>query len=198
MTTMHTDMAGGRRRARRAARWCAGSRLPVRVTALVPAAENSLSGSAYRPATSCGTSAAGPARSTTPTPRDGSCSPMRWPTRSRGCGPTSLVDVATLTGAMKVALGTAHRRAVRDLRRRSPAALLAAGAATGEPLWRHADAGGVRVGARLAGRRRDERAGQSGRRSPRRCSCSPFTGGVPWAHLDIAGPGARRPRTTGS
>ena len=36
-----------------------------------------------------------------------------WPTRSRRSSPTQIIDVATLTGAARVALGTTHAAAVR-------------------------------------------------------------------------------------
>ena len=100
--------------------------------------------------------------------------------------PDVVVDVATLTGAMKVALGVrtggvfASTPALRD-------ALVDAGAATGEPWWpmpltdhletdvdstladvRQAPPGPGGIVAALFLRR--------------------FTGGRPWVHLDIAGP----------
>ena len=68
-------------------------------------------------------------------PKEGWCWPTRWRTRLRGCGPTAIVDLATLTGAMKVALGmrTGGLFATTD---DLADGLLAAGDAVGEPLWR--------------------------------------------------------------
>ena len=103
---------------------------PVRVTGLVAAAENAVGGDAMRPGdVRHATTAAAPPRSPTPTPRAGWCWPTRWRTPSPSSTPPSLVDVATLTGAMKVALGQqvggllrqrrrARRRAPRGRRRR--------------------------------------------------------------------------------
>ena len=59
---------------------------PVRVTGLLPLAENSV-GARRRsvPATCCGTTAGAPPRSPTPTPRAGWCSPTPSPTPSPSC-----------------------------------------------------------------------------------------------------------------
>ena len=62
---------------------------PVRVTGLLPLAENSVGG-ALDPARrrAARTTAAAPPRSPTPTPRAGWCSPTRWPTPSPSSSPT--------------------------------------------------------------------------------------------------------------
>jgi leucyl aminopeptidase len=185
MNTMFTDMAGGAA-VLAAVRAIAQARLPVSVTALVPAAENSLSGSSYRPGdvirhfggrtTEIGnTDAEG--RLVLADALAYAAARLR---------PSVLVDIATLTGAMKVALGlrTGGLFATTD---ELADALLAAAAATGEPLWRLplpaeyealldspvADAnnspgnpGGITAALFLR----------------------PFTAGLPWAHLDVAGP----------
>ena len=56
------------------------------------------------PATSSARRTARRSRSSTPTPKDGSCWPTRCTTRAAN-GATHMVDFATLTGAMAVALG---------------------------------------------------------------------------------------------
>ena len=78
---MKTDMAaGGAVIAVHGAR-CATPASRVRVTGLVAAAENMPGGSALRArATSSRTTAAGPSRCSTPTPRAGWCWPTPWPT----------------------------------------------------------------------------------------------------------------------
>ena len=101
--------------------------------------------------------------------------------------PSVLVDVATLTGAAKVALGT-RTAALFATSDDLAAALYDAGEATGEPLWRLpmpaeydelldspvADATNApgNPGAITAA-----------------MFLRAFVGDVPWAHLDIAGPG---------
>ena len=193
MNMMFTDMAGGAA-VLGALRAIATARVPVRVTALVPAAENMLSGSAYRPSDVVRhfggrTSEVG---NTDAEGRLVLADALAYATaRLR---PSAIVDIATLTGAMKVALGlgTGGLFATSDS---LAAALAAAGAAAGEPLWRMpmlkeyeslldspvADAtnsagnpGGITAALFLR----------------------PFVKDVPWAHLDIAGP-ARAPKDNG-
>jgi leucyl aminopeptidase len=193
MRMMHTDMAGGAA-VLAAVRLVAQLRLPVRVTALVPAAENSFSGSAMRPGDVV-RHVGGRTSEITNTDAEGRlvlADALAYAVRR--LRPTALVDVATLTGAMKVALGlrTGGLFATDD---RLANALSKAGAAAGEPLWRLpldrdyaasldspiADAnnspgnpGGITAALFLR----------------------PFAGDVPWAHLDIAGPG-RAPEDDG-
>jgi leucyl aminopeptidase len=100
--------------------------------------------------------------------------------------PTVLIDLATLTGAMKVALGTrtgglfATDTTLAD-------ALIAAGETAGEPLWRlplaedyeslvHSDIADA-----------NNSPGNPGGIAAA-LFLRPFAGDVPWAHLDIAGP----------
>ena len=185
MNTMFTDMSGGAA-VLGALHAVAAGGLPLRVTALVPAAENMLSGSAYRPSDVIRhfggrTSEVG---NTDAEGRLVLADALAYAVaRLR---PTVVVDIATLTGAMKIALGlgTGGLFATSD---GLAAALTAAGAATGEPLWRLpmpveyerlldspiADAtnspgnpGGITAALFLR----------------------PFVKDVPWAHLDVAGP----------
>jgi leucyl aminopeptidase len=185
MHLMRTDMSGG---AAVIAAMVAVARLrvPVKVTALVPAAENHVSGSAYRPGDVV-RHANGTTTEVTNTDAEGRlvlADAMGHAVRT--LQPTALVDVATLTGATKVALGVrtgglfANDAALADR-------IMAAGEVAGEAWWRmplaadHAD--GVR----------------SDIADLRQCPPGPggvtaalflreFTGGLPWAHLDIAGP----------
>ncbi|MFQ5974373.1 MAG: leucyl aminopeptidase, partial [Alphaproteobacteria bacterium] len=109
-----------------------------------------------------------------------------WYTQKR-FKPEALVDLATLTGAIMVALGREHAGLFSNDDGLSDR-LTAAGKAVGEPLWRmplgevydrqiDTDAADVRnLGtARWGG---SITAAQFLQR---------FTGGVPWAHIDIAG-----------
>ncbi|WP_159940364.1 MULTISPECIES: leucyl aminopeptidase [unclassified Nocardiopsis] len=106
--------------------------------------------------------------------------------------PDVLVDVATLTGAAKVALGTGTG-ALYSTDDALAAALERAGEAAGEPLWRmplteeYTETTRSQV-ADLAniGTRKD--FGPAGA-TDAALFLRAFTGDVPWAHLDIAGPG---------
>jgi leucyl aminopeptidase len=185
MTMMFTDMAGGAA-VLAAVRAVAAANVPVRVTGLVPAAENALSGSSYRPSDVVRhfggrTSEIG---NTDAEGRLVLADALAY--AAARLRPSAIVDIATLTGAMKIALGLrtgglfATSDAVAD-------GLIAAGAQTGEPLWRLplqaeyesllaspvADAnnspgnpGGITAALFLR----------------------PFVKDVPWAHLDVAGP----------
>jgi len=104
----------------------------------------------------------------------------------RELAPDLIVDAATLTGAMKVSLGmrTGGLFATDD---RLADALLAAGERAGERWWRMPllDHVADEVDSTIA----DLRQAPPG---PPAISAAlflrRFTGGLPWAHLDIAGP----------
>lgn len=101
--------------------------------------------------------------------------------------PDVLVDIATLTGAVKVALGqqVGGLYATADT---LASALSEAGAATGEPWWRLPLAGIYEE--RLASKVADADNGAGGPGSiTAALFLQHFTGGLPWAHLDIASVG---------
>ena len=131
---MYTDMAGGAA-ALGALQAVAARRLPVRLTVLVPAAENSLSGSAMRPSDVI-RHYGGRTTEVQNTDAEGRlvlADALAYAVaRLR---PTAVVDLATLTGAMKVALGV-RTGGLFSTDDDLAAALVAAGAAAGEPLWR--------------------------------------------------------------
>jgi len=100
-----------------------------------------------------------------------------------------IVDVATLTGAAKVALGLRHGALYAtddDL----AAALTAAGRAAGEPLWRMPLIDDYRPGidSDVADVANIERRGFGGGSIMAALFLREFTGGRRWAHLDVAGP----------
>ena len=185
MKTMHTDMAGGAA-ALGALRIVAALRVPVRMTVLVPLAENAISGSAMRPGDVV-RHYGGRTTEIHNTDAEGRlvlADALAYAVaRLR---PTALVDIATLTGGMKVSLGlgTAGVLATSD---ELAAGLDDAADATDEPLWRlplldeyesqlHSDVADAN--------------NSSG--NPQAITAAmflrPFAGSVPWAHLDIAGP----------
>ncbi|XVS65319.1 leucyl aminopeptidase [Actinosynnema sp. CA-299493] len=185
MHLMRTDMSGGAA-VIAALVGIARQSLPVRVTGLVPAAENHVSGSAYRPGDVI-TQYGGTTTEVTNTDAEGRlvlADALAYAVRN--LRPDVLVDVATLTGAMKVSLGlrTGGLFATDD---DLAARVAEAGARVGESWWR------MPLPADLAEDVRSDIA------DLRQCPPGPggitaalflkeFTGGVPWAHLDIAGP----------
>jgi len=185
MHLMRTDMSGGA--AVIATLLAVGQlALPLRVTGLVPCAENQVSGSAFRPSDVV-RQVDGTTTEVTNTDAEGRlvlADALAYAVRT--LAPTTLVDVATLTGAMKVSLGLR----TGGLFTSEPGLaerIQVAGEAVGEAWWPmpliddHAD--GVR----------------SDIADLRQCPPGPggitaalflreFTAGLPWAHLDIAGP----------
>jgi leucyl aminopeptidase len=193
MRMMHTDMAGGAA-ALAALRSIAERRLPVRTTVLVPAAENAFSGSALRPGDVV-RHFGGRTSEIMNTDAEGRivlADALAY--AAARLRPSVLVDLATLTGAMKVALGlrVGGLFATTDA---LAGALGAAGRATGEPLWR------LPLSSDYAGTLHSDVAdAQNSPGNPGGITAAlflePFTGGLPWAHLDIAGP-ARSPEDDG-
>jgi leucyl aminopeptidase len=185
MHLMRTDMAGGGA-VIAALLAIARLALPIRVTGLVPAAENHVSGSAYRPGDVV-RHYDGTTTEVTNTDAEGRmvlADALGYAVRH--LAPDLIVDVATLTGAMKVSLGlrTGGLFATDD---ELAAALLAAADRAGERLWRMPllDHVAEDVPSELA----DLRQAPPG---PGAISAAQFlrrfTGELPWAHLDIAGP----------
>jgi leucyl aminopeptidase len=185
MNTMFTDMAGGAA-VLGAVRAVAAAGVPVQVTALVPAAENAFSGASYRPGDVV-RHYGGRTSEINNTDAEGRivlADAIAY--AAARLRPAVIVDIATLTGAMKVALGlrTAGLFATAD---EVADGLAAAGAAAGEPLWR------------LPMPTEYESSLQSPIADAVNAPGNPgaitaalflrrFADGVPWAHLDVAGP----------
>jgi leucyl aminopeptidase len=188
MKLMKTDMAGG---AVVIAVMSALARLGVtdRVTGLIPAAENMPSGSAYRPGDVL-RHYGGRTVEVRDTDAEGRlvlADAMAY--ADAELEPDQLIDLATLTGAARIALG-GIRAALYASRDDLADSLIAAGEASGDRLWRMplpdaylsaldspvADLANVSDG--------DEGAGSI----TAALFLREFTGGRPWAHLDIAGP----------
>jgi len=185
MREMKTDMAGG---AAVLAAVDAAARLalPVAVTAVVPAAENAVSGSSYRPADVV-RHVGGRTTEVLNTDAEGRMVLADGLAYARlELGATVLVDVATLTGAMKIALGTktAGLYATTD---GLADALVTAGAHAGESLWRMPLAQEYRdlLDSEVADA--NNAPGNPGSTTAA-LFLQPFAGDLPWAHLDVAGP----------
>ena len=186
MEDMKGDMAGGAA-VIEATGAIAELGLPVRVLTVAAASENMPSGHAYRPGDII-TAANGKTIEITNTDAEGRLvlADALWYAREQGA--THVLDLATLTGAMEVALGDlyagvfANDDAWRD-------EILAAGEASGDHIWpfpmhpryrRYVDSVFAdlknssdlrQAGAVLAAKFLEE-----------------FAGDGPWAHADIAGP----------
>jgi len=188
MLEMKGDMAGG------AAVLGAMSALaaldcPVAVEATICAAENMISGTAFRPGDIL-TALNGVTIEILSTDAEGRLVLADGLVDTARRGATELIDLATLTGAAVVALGdgtTALFASDDDLAER----LLAAAARTGERCWRmplieelndkiKGDVGDVK-----------NSGGRAGGAITAALFLRRFSEGLPWAHLDIAG-SARR------
>ena len=165
-----------------------GMQLPVNLVVIVPAVENAIDGNSYRPSDVI-TSMAGKTIEVGNTDAEGRlilCDALTYAERFK---PEALVDVATLTGACMVALGT-YASGLMSKHDDLSTELLDAGETVFDRAWRlplwdeyqtllesqFADVyniGGRWGGAITAG-----------------CFLSRFTEGQRWAHLDIAGSGS--------
>ena len=133
MRLMKKDM-GGAAHALALAGLVMGARLPVRLHLLIPAVENSISGSAFRPGDVLPTRK-GITVENTNTDAEGRLVLGDALTRAGEESPELILDFATLTGAARVALGPdLPATFVND--EALAQALLAAGTAVGDPLWR--------------------------------------------------------------
>jgi len=133
MRLMKKDM-GGAAHALALARLIMDAHLPVRLHLLIPAVENSIAGNAFRPGDVLATRK-GVTVENTNTDAEGRLILGDALTRAGENAPELILDFATLTGAARVALGPdlpatfVNDDALAD-------ALLAAGVASEDPLWR--------------------------------------------------------------
>ncbi|MFG2005865.1 leucyl aminopeptidase [Spirillospora sp. NPDC048911] len=189
MKTMKTDMAGGGVViAVMGALRALGVR--ARVTGLIAAAENMPSGSSMRPGDVI-THFGGTTSEVLNTDAEGRlvlADALAY--ADAELDPDVVVDVATLTGAAKVALGlrTGALFANDDA---LATALEAAGAAAGEPLWRLPMVEDYRqaIESDVADVANIERRGFGGGSIMAALFLREFVGDRTWAHLDVAGPG---------
>ena len=160
---------------------------PVRVVGLVAAAENAVGGNALRPGDVV-RHYGGRTTEVTNTDAEGRlvmADAMAYAVAH--LDPAVLVDVATLTGAIKVALGQqvgglfANDDTLAE-------ALLGSAARSGEPLWRFplASVYEDKLSSRVADA---DNAGGGPGAITAALFLQHFAGGVPWAHLDVASTG---------
>jgi leucyl aminopeptidase len=160
---------------------------PVRVTGLLACAENAISGNAMRPGDVV-RHYGGRTSEVTNTDAEGRlvlADAIAYAVSE--LQPTVVVDVATLTGAMKIALGqrTGGLFATDDALADQ---LLAAGKAAGEPLWRMPLVDDYEELLESSVADADNAAGSPGAVTAA-LFLRHFTDRVPWAHLDIASVG---------
>ncbi|WP_141578003.1 M17 family metallopeptidase [Actinomadura sp. WMMA1423] len=189
MKTMKTDMVGGGVViAVMSALRALGVR--ARVTGLVAAAENMPSGSSMRPGDVI-THYGGTTSEVLNTDAEGRlvlADALAY--ADARLDPGVMVDVATLTGAAKVALGLKHA-ALFASDDALAGELTRAGKAAGEPVWRLPLVEDYRaaIDSDVADINNIGRGGYGGGSITAALFLREFTGGRPWAHLDIAGPG---------
>ncbi|MCK5807373.1 leucyl aminopeptidase [bacterium] len=185
MVDMKTDM-GGSAAVIGAMRAIALQKLPINVVAVVAAAENSIGGNAYRPGDIIG-SMNGKTIEVLNTDAEGRLTLVDAVTYAiRKEKATHIVDVATLTGAVLVALGTSTAGVVTNQGALFNK-LAKAGEQAGEQVWKlpyypeyqemiKSDIADVKnIGGKYAG---SITAG---------CFVGEFVENLPWVHIDIAG-----------
>lgn len=157
---------------------------PVKVTGLLMIAENAVGGASMRPGDVI-THYGGRTSEVTNTDAEGRlvlADGLAY--AAAKLKPTVLIDVATLTGAAKVALGL-HLGGVFATTDELAAELREAGHAAGEPLWRLplAETYNEMLASKVADA--DNAPGGPGAITAA-LFLQPFTAGLPWVHLDIA------------
>ena len=191
MLAMKTDMGGGAA-VLGTLRAVADLKLPIKVTVLVAAAENMPSGSAQRPGDVL-RQYGGTTVEVLNTDAEGRlvlADAIAY--ADRDLKADVIVDVATLTGAMPIALGKRHAGMFASDDELA-AQLLAASEASGERAWRMPLVDDYRraldspiADLRNIGQPKLKLGGGS---ITAALFLREFAGGRPWAHLDIAGPG---------
>jgi leucyl aminopeptidase len=186
MENMKGDMSGG---AAVVAGMCAIADLdvPLRVLAVVASTENMPSGNAYRPGDVL-TAANGKTIEITNTDAEGRLvlADALWYAREQGA--THVMDLATLTGAMSVALGDFYAGLFANDDEWADQ-ILGASRASGDHLWRFPLHPRYRryVDSRYADMKNSSDLREGGAVLAAEF-LKEFAGKGPWAHLDIAGP----------
>jgi len=183
MVTMKSDMSGAAAVIEATAA-IAELGLPVRVLCVVGATENSIGGSAMRPGDVL-TAANGATIEIDNTDAEGRLVLADCLHHAVQLGAEQLIDVATLTGAMKVALGSEYCGyfATSDS---LAAAIEAASATAGEPVWRMPL--DDRYGEHMKGKVADltnAALGKGGGACSAAAFLQRFSGELPWAHFDF-------------
>jgi leucyl aminopeptidase len=184
MEKMKYDMAGGAA-VMGAMRAIAKLKPPIPVTALIPAVENMAGGRAQRPGDIV-TSLSGKTIEVLNTDAEGRLILNDALTYAQRLGCTHLVDVATLTGAIVVALGNVNIGAFTN-NDAMLARLMAAAKAEGERTWQMPMDDDYKELLKSAFADLANIGGRSGGSISAAWFLREFAGDTPWVHLDIAG-----------
>lgn len=187
MTTQKMDMAGAAAVAA-AIHAIAALEVPVSVTAYLPLAENMISGSAMRPGDVL-TTLSGKTVEVLNTDAEGRLVLADALTMAVRDEPDAIINIATLTGPCVVALGDKIAGLFGD--DETVAAIQQAAEATGELLWRLPIPDEQRIKVRTESKVADLLQHDWVRWGSALYAAAfleQFVEGLPWAHLDIAGP----------
>jgi leucyl aminopeptidase len=184
MEKMKYDMCGGAA-VLGAMRAIAQLKPAIQVTALVPAVENMVGGRAQRPGDIV-TSLSGKTIEVLNTDAEGRLILIDALTYAQRLGCTHLVDVATLTGAIVVALGNVHIGAFTN-NDAMLGRLMAAAKAEGEKTWRMPMDDDYKELLKNAFADLGNIGGRAGGAISAAWFLREFVGDTPWVHLDIAG-----------
>ena len=159
--------------------------LPINLIGIVVAAENMPSGNAVKPGDIV-TSMSGQTIEILNTDAEGRlilCDALTYVSRFK---PSTVIDIATLTGACVVALG-AHHSGLFTANDQLGEALVVAGNATGDSCWPMPLNEEYHEGLKSNFADMANIAGRMGGAITAACFLSKFAKGYDWAHLDIAG-----------
>jgi len=163
-------------------------RLPIRVVGLVPASENLPDADAFKPGDIL-TASNGTTIEIVNTDAEGRlilADALAYATSHLKPKPAAIIDMATLTGACVVALGSACAGLVSNDDRLA-AKLSAAGDASGDPVWRLPLKERYREQIKSTYADIRNSAGREAGALTAAAFLERFVAGTPWAHLDIAG-----------
>ncbi|HXJ91565.1 MAG TPA: leucyl aminopeptidase [Terriglobia bacterium] len=184
MHEMKTDMAGGATMLG-VMRALAQLKPAVRVMALVPAAENMPSGKAYRPGDVI-TSMSGKTIEVLNTDAEGRLALADAITYAKQQGATVVIDAATLTGAVSVALGNITT-GVFGWNKEWVKRVLASAEAVGDRMWELPIDDDYRDFYKSSIADMANTGGRHGGAITAAMFVGEFAGDTPWVHLDIAG-----------
>jgi leucyl aminopeptidase len=169
-----------------AMRACAELALPINVVGVIAACENMPGGHAQRPGDVI-RSHAGKTIEVLDTDAEGRlllCDALSYVQKI--LEPDTIIDVATLTGSVIVALGSVHSGLFANDDPLAEA-LLHAGKQTGDSAWRMPLDEAYQAQLKSTVADMTNLGGRGGGSITAACFLSRFIGDVPWAHLDIAG-----------
>lgn len=184
MHEMKTDMAGGATMLG-VMQAIAQIKPKVRVIAVIPATENMPSGKAYRPGDVI-TSMSGKTIEVLNTDAEGRLALADSLTYAQQLGCSVLIDAATLTGAVTVALGNITT-GVFGRNQEWVSRILASGSETGEKMWQLPVDDDYRELYKSSIADLANSGGRYGGAITAAMFVGEFAGGTPWVHLDIAG-----------